>query len=980
MSIVVACVGVLTFLTVGFNNCGKKANFSNPYDESTAASVDAGLNLLVLLDEAKKIEGDLIETAESTLADAGDKAVAQAQAAELRKFINSIELLISVDGENLSVDHRRVLDERDYLVNAMAKGRELRIVFDFQREIARLDQADQALRNDLTALDSRLTGSIDSLEVRLKEQIETVTAEIQSQLNAMKDEYRSSIDAFKTQVNVRFDAMNARIDGLEDRVDQIDASINSLNVMLQQLKAEVGELRTTTEAAIASVISSLNALKTSTELQIAQLKDANNQLNQKLVDQQKAFDAYIKAQTTLTSIQSRMCKLDVSTGQVAAGETVCADQDAVEAGGCCLTANAVNCSLMFPEDTAVAEEARNQCSNVLVTVKNHEAMVKEIAETEAEQNALIDQLVADVKNLNDRVAVIEEGMEDLKSIVSDLSNKMTQSDARLLLLEFKASRNEAVATLNERSDLYLAWIARRQMDVRHRFCNANAEVAFNKSDYESARHNWAYCAQRLSLLTKAQELVQLAKAYAEGALSTNVDVSCNYKISGKSVEDMTIAELLDGTVSEKVLKNCSGGPALVLTYLGNIIKLQNKIGPDFRTASYMGTKAKIGQLIYFGTTVSAAGSTALRAFENVDPTSPELKDTYYGIIERVFKNRYVETRLRTVDGKFPTDPSKFSGSVANFNQVYSEAEIIGAGTPYLARLKTQEIESSCGGQCGFKVVARNDVRPVGARFSFPKDSSIKCPIVDETVIIKGKDDKHYAYSLSYTRYKGATEELLPRLVYHNNNHRPIAESTAKAEIGEFLGCGYRVRHVVDRFGIPDALLRGRHILRTSKPYAKSHGLPQCQRFVFNCRLWAGVDNKGEWVAPNPNANILHYLSGLSTTRIENECKKSGASYVARQRDMLPEETDKIHVYKSNASADTPTINLRKSISSSTTQLTKDYWMLQDAEIAYGAGNENVTKATPFFAGEASMGNHFLRGLASMSQYAPVKVQQCFDPN
>ncbi|MCB9073449.1 MAG: hypothetical protein H6623_07490 [Bdellovibrionaceae bacterium] len=966
--IVCMVCGLLGATLLGFNNCGNKASFSSPYNESSMASADSANYLLGLLDEAKQIEAKLLQQ--------GDiQAIAQAN--ELRQFIDNIESLISSTGSNLAVDDRAVLDQRDYLVNSMAKGRELIIVFNFTSEIQRLDAEDQKLQSQISALDAKFANSLNDLEARIKSQIANITTDIQNQITQIKNDYSSSFEAFQSQVEFKFNQMNQRIDVLEQRVANIEASINAINVMMQQLQSEVDDVRTTTLSAIAAVKSSLEDLKASTQSQIAQLMQMNNDLNKKLIDQQNAFNAYINAQTQISSLQARMCKIDISTGLVASGENVCQTQEDVDNGQCCLTAEAVNCSMMFPEDTPVAEEARNQCSNVVVTMRNQAAFVKQLAENEAEQNNIINQLVNDVQNLNDQVSLIKDGLAKLQDAVSNIENRLASMDARLILLEFKAARSEGVATIQERSDLYLAWIARRAMDVRDRFCYANASTAYDKSDYESARHNWVYCQERLKWLTEAQELIQLAKAYGEAALSLNLDASCSVMINSKNAESLSVSELMNADIADQVINKCSTGPNKLMALLLSIVKLQNKVGPDFRTADYMSKKAKAGQYVYFGGLVSQAGMSAIAKFENVDPTSDDLKDTYYGRIERVFKNRYVETRLR-VQGKFPEDPSKFSGSVAGLNLVYSEAEIKGAANPYLTRVKALEIESACGGHCGFNVVARNDARAIGERFSYPKDSEIKCPVIDDTVMVRSSDGKHYAYSLNYTRYQGATEVLLPRLMYGNNNHYAVAASDAHAERGEFLGCGYRVRHIVDRFGIPDALLRGRHLLRYGRPYAKSHGLPQCQRFQFTCNLWSGVDNKGEWIAPNPNANILSYLSGFDTNRVTNLCKVSGNSYVAKERELLPEEMAKIWVYSSSVDANN-TQALRNSISSNTTQLTKDYWMLQDKAIAYGVANDNVSQTKPFYAGVGSMSEFFLRGLASLNQYAPVKVQQCYDP-
>jgi hypothetical protein len=525
------------------------------------------------------------------------------------------------------------------------------------------------------------------------------------------------------------------------------------------------------------------------------------------------------------------------------------------------------------------------------------------------------------------------------------------------------------------SDLYLAWITRRKADVRNRFCRRNAHVAYNRSDYESARQNHVYCHERLAWLNQAQELVQLARAYTNGVLSTNVDQACTADIMGHSAESLKIKDLSNMNVAQEVIKKCSSGQALTKAYLLSIVKLHNKIGPDFRTAEYMAKKAKIAQLLYFGSEVYQASQSAIQAFENVDPTSEKLKDTPYGKIERVFKRRYVETRLR-VRGKFPEDPSQFKADIAGFNVVYSHDEINKASNDYLKRVKALEIEGSCGGQCGFKVTGRNQVARIGSRFSYPKDSKTQCPIHNDIVMVPSKDGKFYAYRLSYSRYRGAHERLMPYWKW-NSNHHPIAESAADVAAGKFRRCGYRVRHTVHRFGIPDTKLRGRLALRYGRPYSKTHGLPQCMRFHFTCRLWDGPDGQGEWKSSNPNANIMHYLSGYSTEKVTNFCKESGAAYVAKTRKLSEDEKKTMRYYKGQQ--DSASKAMARNVSSKTTQLTEDYWMLQDQPIAYGHANELTSKAKPFYGKDASHGSPFFRQLHRMTDFANIDVQQCYDP-
>ncbi len=101
--------------------------------------------------------------------------------------------------------------------------------------------------------------------------------------------------------------------------------------------------------------------------------------------------------------------------------------------------------------------------------------------------------------------------------------------------------------------------------------------------------------------------------------------------------------------------------------------------------------------------------------------------------------------------------------------------------------------------------------------------------------------------------------------------------------------------------------------------------------------------------------------------------------MVKTRALDKAETDKIYVYKSDISTDGVTVNYRNAVTSNSTQLTKDYWMLQDMGIDYGSGNIKVSQANPFFAGVGSTSEHFLRGVINMTSYAPVQVQQCFDP-
>src|SRR5690606_19424837 len=101
----------------------------------------------------------------------------------------------------------------------------------------------------------------------------------------------------------------------------------------------------------------------------------------------------------------------------------------------------------------------------------------------------------------------------------------------------------------------------------------------------------------------------------------------------------------------------------------------------------------------------------------------------YGRIERPFKNRYVENRMRTLAGTFPERPSDIPEVIPSFNHVWKLSEInsgTAGGNAFFKRLAALEVEGSCS-DCGFAVASRTitDVvinRDGKSRFSYPKDT------------------------------------------------------------------------------------------------------------------------------------------------------------------------------------------------------------------------------------------------------------------
>lgn len=968
-------VAILTF-----NNCSDK-EYNSLNSALSSANLDGSTFFLNIIDEAKETVEILLEQ---------DTPDSIAQANEISIHISRILELTGSGGGNLAYTNETVQAYIDFLIHENSQGELMIAVYNFSAEIARLDAKDAQLEQkidqlkiDLEATISReisdLRNQVEQADGDLKNQLQAQLAQLEANLETLKNQF----EGFKSQVDVKFTQVDAAIVEVNNQVDEIQNHVTIIDNRIEAAKSDLDSFKESTLIALQDLRDNLSEVQETTQAQILELKQAQEELKEALADQQEQLTKLLESDQELADLQGLMCQLD-NQGAVVGDKPACSgDEDDILAGTCCLTVSVINCDDLYPGDEQTG--TRNSCNILKYSVQNLDDRVRILTEQNQAQNVLLAGVLDDVQNLSVQTETLTSVVADVKGKVVDLDGRVDSAmdkiaglNLRLLVQEFKSARQEAISGLNERSDQYLAWITRRQLDIRQRFCHTNAKNAFDRSDYKVARQNHHFCHERLVFLNRAKELVHLAKAYANGLGSVNVDVNCNSTVAGVPVSSLSDRQLFDAAVSDQVIARCNAGATLAKAYMLNIVALQDSIGPDFRTASYMATKSKIAQLIYFGSKVAEASQDKIIDFENVDPTSEKLRDTYFGQVERAFVNNYVSQRMR-VNGLYPSSPNKL-GSTSGLGRIYKHADIVRADTDYLARLRQLDIAGACGDQCGFKVVGRNSFTKIGQRYSYPEDFQTKCPVINDVVAIKSNDGKYYTYRIHYSRYAGATEVLSPYLK-HRANHRAIASSDAAVNEGLFLSCGYRVRNIVHRFGLANTFLRGRWTLKSSTPYAKSHGLPQCRRTWIRCDLHEGNGalGQGSWVAPNTTSNLYHYLSGHASSRVDNKCKESGASYVEKTRKLDTAELDRLRVFP--ARQDVGSVSYAYQLNHNTTQLTNNYWMLANEDIQYGYGNERVSKEKPFFGTVSeSHGSALIRRHYKMSHFTTdVDVQQCYDP-
>jgi len=757
----------------------------------------------------------------------------------------------------------------------------------------------------------------------------------------------------------------------EVRLDGIDKKITDWGAKQTELKNAFESFRVTTLAEDAAIKVSIKSLQEMTEAKILALKEDGKKLAERITAQEKASEEAKLALQKVTDLQNKLCKVDENgTAIIVAG---------------CLTIEAVKCDTLIPNPTQNAEAVR-QCQLMVDVARNHDQQLRALKEVDQKQNELITGIISDIKNLNTQVQTAAGALSNLSSSIQILAGKVADIDDRLMIVEFKAKRAEAAASIKSKAHFYLSWTTRRSADIHREFCDQGTKSSLNNFDYESANQQWAYCHEKLSVLNQARELANIALAFSNDLESVNVETKCNTLITSagnKAAESIGQTELLQDTVAKEIMQKCTqGGSVLAKVMMLNAVKFLNQLGPDHRTYAYMGKLAPIASIIFMGDVWEKVSATTKEQFENIDPTSQSLKDTYYGQVERLFVNRYIDHVFR-INGEFPSDPNSIQ-MPSKLGQVFTHAQITAAspvgsnnGSQYMARLKALEVDCS---ECGFTMQARNTPsRGVGkARYSFPIDArSTMCPI-DDHVILE-QNGSFYGYHISYNH---VVENFRPFLI--DGKHSAIVANRAALASGEFLLSSRRIQ--VPRAGFETAQIPTRVFLRATKPYGNAYNRPNCVKFTLINGL---KDNEWRKPASLGDANgLAHYLSGFNPEFISNACaakdfpieiyasgrpgRRSPASY-NEDRDGRSKVSLLRQAWSQPDGANASS-TAQKMVVAGATQLTSDYFMYANTSMNYAA-SVSVSKQAPFFApvGAQMSGTEFIR---EYDTTAPLAVQEC----
>lgn len=977
-----AFVAVFGVVGVAYQNCSQPSTGFEDMSSMKLSALSSEDDLFNMLQEARELSA-LLRTFDLNADKASDiLKQAPSVALQLGAQADMIEKAIVVD--KVPTNSNVVLKEVDTLVNLLSKARDVRVTYDSIRR------------------DTLLSLRIDQVEANLDRAVQELAA------------LGGAFNQFKNAIVARVDGLVAQMKVWENRVDIIDQTIADLAA-----KSEAEDL---------ALKAALNSLKSYTENELAGVKDRSQQL-QDSIDQQAKDHAKLveelrlaqEEMSRLGDISGRMCSYD-SNGNIADARIKCTSSSQ---NNCCLTVEVINCSELFAGSPA----ALNQCGILLTVIKNHDQQLQAIKAVDERQNeaigsltASVDRIIGDISVINNNVLNLANGVDKIKAVTDELVNqvgsikdtikkndeavkaRLADLDTRTLLLEFKANRSEVIHGLQARANATLAWSTMRYAHINDAFCVNRRNQALAMFDYKVARQNWEYCLEKRAIVTLAQSMASVANSYAGMLGALNVDTDCTAQINGKPASSLTNSELMNDAILQEVNNKCtSGGQVVARALMLNIVRYLKQVGPDHRTYESMSSASKAVNIAFFGTDWVQVSEQQRKEFNEIDPTSDLLKDTPYGKVERLFVYNYYATAFRDANGKFITDPNKVNANVSG--SIFTEQQILAGNqvgknlADFVKRVRSLEAEGYCT-DCGFKVGGRNNpdsnkstlVITHGAgksRFFFPNDPKTDMCPVDDNVVIRHNDGKHYIYHVKFDTY--GNDILTPHLT--QGLHTVIANSDSDLNAGNFNYCHYDKDVKIERAGLDMASIPSRWTIRATRPYAQSYGRPLCTKLTAVCAV-----RNGEWQAPasvgsmtvadlnNPaTQNVLtRYLSGFPVAVVGAMCSVQtpavGAPAPVYQatRNIASVDTARglRHAWSNPAGNNASARAQGYIIQDSTQLLGSSYWPLQDGALPYTGERIMLSQSKPF-AAEASSAvltsTKYVREVDTMSS---LTVQEC----
>lgn len=972
-------------ISVSYQNCSKSDVSSSDMSASglnSFSSLSSEDELFAMLQEARELSS-LLRTYDLSQDSASDVLkTAPSVATRLSAKADLIEKAVTVD--LIPTNSNSVLKEVDSLVNLLAQARDVRVAYDSIRR------------------DKLLSLRIDDIKASLEQTIQTVAA------------LGGAFNTFK-------DAITARVDGLTVQMGKWEGRLNAVN-------QAISDLATKNKAEDLALRAALEELKKYTETELAGVKDKSQTLEADLKKQaadaaktQAELAAARAEMEKLGNISAKLCKYN-DVGTITDSRSQCTST--TQAGDCCLTVNVIDCSALFVNSPA----ASNQCQILVTVIKNHDQQLAAIKAVDEKQDAAIgqlaasiDQVIGDISTINKNVMTLADSVDKIKAVTDELANqigdikedmkkndddvkaRLADLDTRTMLLEFKANRAEVINGLQSRASATLAWATMRYAHVNSAFCSSKRNQALAQFDYKATRQALEYCLEKRAIAVIAQAMANVANSYAGLLGGIGVDNDCSEMINGKPASSLSNAELLNDEALKEVTKKCKNGQVVAKVMMLNIVRYLKQIGPDHRTYDAMGSMSKAVNIAFFNSDWTKVSEADRKAFDNIDPTSEALKNTPYGQVERLFINNYYANAYRDSKGKFIMDPTKVnvnvSGSVYTEKQLLEGKQVGKNLEDYVKRVRSMEAEGYCT-DCGFKITGRANPDsnksslvvshgPGKNHFFYPNDPKPDLCPVDDDIVIRHNNGKHYVYHLSFDSW--GNDILTPHL--SRGLHTVIANSDADFRSGNFNSCGYEKDVKVERAGLNQASIGTRLTIRATRPYGQAYGRPQCTKLTAVCAV-----RQDDWTAPASALNMTvadldkpasldtftRYINGFNPAVVNHMCQVQEPAYgepiptYDNSRNIASIHANRgIQYAWSNPNGSNASSRAQGYIELRSTQLMGEaYWPFQDGSLPYTGERLIFGKDKPFAAPISS-------GVRSSTDYIrevdltdDIKVDEC----
>lgn len=407
--------------------------------------------------------------------------------------------------------------------------------------------------------------------------------------------------------------------------------------------------------------------------------------------------------------------------------------------------------------------------------------------------ALQDQFQSLSATVSDLVKTAEQ-LKDLKTMVSELASQAQSMRGEVDILNLAKDRSEVLAAITSRMEVALAWAALRTSHVDKVFCKGATNKALSMFDYRAAHEASAFCADKLAVLRDASITIQTVKGILQNIAAANINDRCDQEFTTRPGAASEPAEFISDSdlassseLRSQIIQYCQSGPVRVRALIIESLTRLDAF-PEYRTIQELRKMAPAARKFLIGNLAKFPESfdpMTLSLTPTISPLSPELIQTPYGKIERVFRENFITKKYR-LPGQpeiFPPTPAQIGSNPSD--AVFTRSEI--SSDPGLVAVKDTEVTpcAAVAARTGATNTLSLRKSPHSLCFPYPADPAPACPVNDDIVLPldpSNPSGQAYVYEIFY---QGLNEIIRPKMI--NGRHAMIGSGGSSLSVRRVLG-------------------------------------------------------------------------------------------------------------------------------------------------------------------------------------------------